>query len=88
MATIEEAIKELEDRMELWEDFRRSKGAREWREILKLARDALKMQKQNIMVKRDILDDLREAVDNNPGAVFSADVVREIVEQFRTEANK
>lgn len=84
MVTIDGAIKELTERLELWEDFRDNEGAREWMEVMKLARVALIMQKQNAETKAAMLEDLREFIEKKPGGTFNPALVIDLINQFRT----
>lgn len=89
MITIDEAIKELTDRMELYTDYPSVnpsfKDARRWIDILRMSRDALLLQKQNIETKHAILEDLGEL---KPEDKFTVDLVMRLIEQFRTGDDK
>lgn len=89
MISIDDAIKELSDRMELYTDHPsvnpEFKDARRWLDILRMSRDALQMQKQNADTKRDILEDLGEL---KPDDKLTVDLVIRLVGQFRTGDDK
>ena len=89
MITIDDAIKELSDRIELWEDYRghneADQSARSWLTVLRMSQNALQMQKQNADTKRDILEDLGEL---KPDDTLTVDLVIRLVGQFRTGDDK
>lgn len=89
MITIDDAIRELSDRMELYTDYPsvnpEFKDARRWLDILRMSRNALQMQKQNADTKRDILEDLGEL---KPEDMLTVDLVIRLVGQFRTGDDK
>lgn len=89
MISIDDAIKELSDRMELWADYRghneADQSARNWLTVLRMSRDALQMQKQNADTKRDILEDLGEL---KPEDKLTVDLVVRLIGQFRTGDDK
>lgn len=89
MISIDDAIKELSDRMELRADYRgrteADQSARNWLTVLRMSRDALQMQKQNADTKRDILEDLGEL---KPDDTLTVDLVIRLVRQFRTGDEK
>ena len=89
MITIDEAIKELSDRMELYTDYPSVnpsfRDARRWLDTLRMSRDALLMQKQNIETKHAILEDLGELKLEDK---FTVDLVVRLIGQFRTGDDK
>lgn len=87
MISIDDAIKELSDRMELWADYRGHNEVDQsaWLTVLRMSRDALQMQKQNADTKRDILEDLGEL---KPEDMLTVDLVARLIGQFRTGDDK
>lgn len=83
MVTIDKALRQISDRMELWEDYGGKRGdepaAREWLEILRMSRDAIRREQKNRVLRDRIISDLGKL---NPGDTVSPDVVREAVESF------
>lgn len=84
--TIDGAIEELTSRIDLWKHYRErgsdgGEPARIWRETMELAVAALKMQKRNVELKKDIL----EKLGRMPGGdQLSVAIVRELIESFKT----
>ena len=84
--TIDDAIKELESRIDLWKHYRErgedgGEPARKWRETMELAVTALQMQKHNTELQRGMLAILSAGHDDD---MFSCAVVRELIESFKT----
>lgn len=83
MVSDEMAIKQLDDRIELWEDYGGKHGddaaAREWLDVLRMSRDALAREKKNRELKEKIILDLEQLPSKSR---FSLELVREIVEGF------
>lgn len=77
MATIDEAIKELNERIDLWTAYRANEPR--WAEVMKMARDALIREKKGRELKRKTLEDIARLPE---GFEASGDVLRECVEQF------
>lgn len=77
MATIDEAIKELNERIDLWTAYRANEP--KWAEVMKMARDALIREKKGRELKRKTLEDIKKLPEQME---ITSDVLRECVEQF------
>lgn len=75
--TIDEAIEELNERIDLWTAYRTNEP--KWAEVMKMARDALIREKKGRELKRKTLEDIKKLPE---GFEASGDVLRELVEQF------
>lgn len=69
MITIDDAIKELSDRMELWEDYGGKHGedaaAREWLDVLQMCKEALEREKGNAEYLKTIRGQLATLKDDD-----------------------
>lgn len=83
MVTVEQALQELDDRIEIWEDYNKSHPSGEigitWRDVMAFARDIIREREKNREYLRGVLFDL-ERLD--PGDMVSVDAVKEILAGF------
>ena len=77
MVTIDEAINELNERIDLWTAYRTNEP--KWSEVMKMARDALIREKKGRELKRKTLEDIAKLPERME---ITSDVLRECVEQF------
>ena len=77
MVTIDEAIKEFDERIALWAAYRTREPR--WVEVMKPARDALIREKKGLELKAKTLEDIAKLPDK---LEVTSDVLRELVEQF------
>ena len=79
MVTIEQAVEELDERIEIWDDWISNhpfgKVGVTWREVMVLCRDIIEEREQN----RDLLQNALDYVEQHKTYRFTADMVKEIL---------
>lgn len=83
MVTVEQAVEELDERIEIWEDWNRKHPSGElgitWRDVMALCRDIIKEREKN----REHWKKGMEVLDTMPlGGHVSVKVVKEILQGF------
>lgn len=82
MVTIEQAVEELDERIEIWEDWNRKHPSGElgitWRDVMVLCRDIIEEREQNREHLQKVLHDL----DGHMADKFSGELVKEILQGF------
>ena len=79
MVTIEQAVEELDERIEIWDDWISNhpfgKVGVTWREVMVLCRDIIEEREQN----RELLQNALDYVEQHKTYRFTADMVKEIL---------
>lgn len=82
MVTIEQAVEELDERIEIWEDWNRKHPSGElgitWRDVMVLCRDIIEEREQN----RELLQNALDYIEQHKTYRFTADMVKEILQGF------
>ena len=82
MVTIEQAVEELDERIEIWDDWISNhpfgKVGVTWREVMVLCRDIIEEREQN----RELLQKALDYIEQHKKYRFTADMVKEILQGF------